>query len=576
METLPAHLGKYIVDQNTRPYTSREHAVWRYILRQLKSYLSENAHPFYVEGLRQTGITVDRIPQIEEVSRKLSELGWTAKPVSGFIPPAIFMEMQARSILPIARDMRSIEHLLYTPAPDIVHEAAGHAPMIAHPEYSNYLKEYAQVAKNAIISSEDLAVYEGIRLLSDVKENPQSTPEEIKAAENRLQSAISQVSFESEATQLSRMNWWTAEYGLIGTLENPKIYGAGLLSSVGEARWCLSDKVKKLPLTLDCINYSYDITEPQPQLFVTPDFKTLTRVLKEFSETMAYKRGGLEGLEKAAHAKTVNTVELNSGLQISGRLVEFIRDQFGKVAFVRFTGGCQLCVKAQQITHHSKDYHAQGYSSPLGTFKMFPDKCPSELSAAEWKKMGVNLDRKSTVTLEYTSGIVVTGELVSVTEENGKAVLLTFEGAKAIFGERVLFEPEWGTYDVALGDQVISVFGGPADRESYGEVADFVVTQVPQAIYSEDELKLFAHYQIIRDIRDGKKTPYDLDTIFPFIENNYPEEWLLFLELLELSLQLQNQKLEEKCRRHLEQVKKTEFYRQCIEDGIAIANKLII
>src|SRR5690606_26851802 len=146
-------------------------------------------------------------------------------------PPAIFMEMQARCILPIARDMRSIEHLLYTPAPDIVHEAAGHAPMVAHPEYSQYLKEYAQVAKNAIISSEDMAVYEAIRLLSDVKENPQSTAEEIKAAGNRLQAAVSHVSYVSEATQLSRMNWWTAEYGLIGTLENPKIYGAGLLSS---------------------------------------------------------------------------------------------------------------------------------------------------------------------------------------------------------------------------------------------------------------------------------------------------------------------------------------------------------
>src|SRR5687768_404053 len=103
MQTLPAHLNKFIVDQNQRPYTSRDHAVWRYILRQLKTFLSKNAHPFYVEGLQKTGITVESIPQINDISERLSRFGWEARPVSGFIPPAAFMELQARSILPIAR-----------------------------------------------------------------------------------------------------------------------------------------------------------------------------------------------------------------------------------------------------------------------------------------------------------------------------------------------------------------------------------------------------------------------------------------------------------------------------------------
>ena len=60
----------------------------------------------------------------------MSNIGWGAVPVRGFIPPWAFMEFQALGILPIACDMRNSEHLTYTPAPDIVHESAGHSPII--------------------------------------------------------------------------------------------------------------------------------------------------------------------------------------------------------------------------------------------------------------------------------------------------------------------------------------------------------------------------------------------------------------------------------------------------------------
>ncbi|NJL24178.1 MAG: hypothetical protein HC902_02675 [Calothrix sp. SM1_5_4] len=130
---IPDHLRRYIVNQDYDRYTPEDQAVWRYIMRQLKNFLGEHAHPFYAEGLRKTGIQVDRIPRIDEVDVCMEEFGWGAVPVSGFIPPAAFMEFQALGILPIASDMRTLDHLLYTPAPDIVHEAAGHAPFLAIP-----------------------------------------------------------------------------------------------------------------------------------------------------------------------------------------------------------------------------------------------------------------------------------------------------------------------------------------------------------------------------------------------------------------------------------------------------------
>ncbi len=96
----------------------------------------------------------------------------------------------------------------------------------------------------------------------------------------------------SEMALIRNLHWWTVEYGLIGTLDNFKLYGAGLLSSIGEGMSCLDSRVKKLPYTLAAMHCNYDITKPQPQLFVTPDFRHLTRVLEEYKQTMAWATGG--------------------------------------------------------------------------------------------------------------------------------------------------------------------------------------------------------------------------------------------------------------------------------------------
>ena len=119
----------------------------------------------------------------------------------------------------------------------------------------------------------------------------------------------------SEMAQIQKLHWWTVEYGLIGTVENPKIYGAGLLSSIGESEWCMQDKVKKLPYSIAAANLNFDITQPQPQLFVTPDFAYLSLVLEEFANTMALRTGGLKGVHKIIESKNLGTIELSTGVQ---------------------------------------------------------------------------------------------------------------------------------------------------------------------------------------------------------------------------------------------------------------------
>lgn len=580
METdfLPPHLRKYVVEQHYEKYTPVDQAVWRYILRQLKAFLSKHAHECYVEGLQKTGIDIERIPHIDDISKKLQAFGWRALPVSGFIPPAAFMELQSLGVLPIASDMRSLDHLLYTPAPDIVHEAAGHAPILIHPEFSEYLRQYAQIAKKAIISKEDLDLYEAIRELSDIKENPSSTPEQIKNAEETLEKVGKSISHISEASELSRMNWWTAEYGLIGKLDNPKIFGAGLLSSVGESKWCLSDKVKKIPLTVDCIKTGYDITEPQPQLFVASDFKDLSQVLEEMASQMAFRLGGLKGLEKAIQAQSVNTAELNSGIQISGQIVEAITDDNGKLAYLRLQGPSQLSYGDQELSGHDKKYHAHGFGTPVGYLKAHPEQCPSTFTEKEWT--GLHVDPGKNTRLEYTSGVVVTGTVQSRLAKNGKTLIITLSDAKAEFKGRVLFAPEWGTFDMAIGSSVTSVFGGPADREAYGEISDFVAKRVPIPKYSGAELTRHDHYGTVRKIRESKIAGEELTTALEKVVSahrlHFPNDWLLFMEALEIvNARAPQSPLKKQLELDLASLsEKDEKTKGLIHDGLALAGAL--
>ena len=323
---LPKHLLQFAVDQRYDDYTPVDHAVWRFIMRQNIFFLKEYAHKVYFQGLLDTGISFERIPRIQEMNDILGKIKWGAVAVDGFIPPAAFMEFQAYKVLVIACDMRQIHHIEYTPAPDIVHEAAGHAPIIVDREYSDYLQRFGEVGAKAMSSKKDFELYQAIRHLSILKELPNGDATEIEEATRLVEERQKNLGNPSEMARLSRLHWWTVEYGLIGPLENPKIYGAGLLSSIGESVSCLESKVKKIPYSLAAADTAFDITTKQPQLFVCRDFKHLSDVLEEFASKMAFMIGGLEGINKAIECKNTATCQYSSGLQVSGTFTEVITD----------------------------------------------------------------------------------------------------------------------------------------------------------------------------------------------------------------------------------------------------------
>ncbi len=532
VQNLPSHLTQYVVDQDYQSYTPQNHAVWRYVMRQNYDYLKKVAHESYVEGLEKTGIGIEDIPNLQTMNDILGKIGWGAVCVDGFIPPAAFMEFQAYKVLVIAADIRQINHIEYTPAPDIIHEAAGHAPIIANPAYAEYLRLFGEIGSKAISSSKDYELYEAIRYLSIIKEDPTTDPEEIKKAEIEIGKIESNMGKPSEMALIRNLHWWTVEYGLVGEMEDPKIYGAGLLSSIGESVECMTDRVKKIPYTVEAAHQAFDITEMQPQLFVTPDFRHLTKVLEEFADTMALRTGGMSGLEKAIESENLATAMYSSGLQVSGVIVEALKDNEGNPSYIRTEGPTALAYYNKELIGHDKSYHAHGFGSPVGKLKS-SSKPVEDMNDAELEEVGIVLGENAK--LEFESGVKVSGFVSNIRKDAfGKVLLITFTDARASLGDRDLFLPDWGYYDMAVGNSIDSVFNGPADIPAF-ELPKYAPKETTHKInYSEKERALHTLYKEVREIRNSGQTKSRLSEIWETLKSEHGNDWLLPMEILEL------------------------------------------
>ena len=533
------HLQKYVVDQNYKKYTTEDQAIWRYIMKRITSNLSLYGCKGSLSGMKKTGITFDCIPYIKDIDQKLQKYGWRAVPVSGFIPPIAFMEFQLNQILPIASDLRTLQHIYYTPAPDIVHESVGHIPFLIDPVFSQFLKQYAQTVKKAIFNKEDIDQYEAIRKLSDLKECPQSTTQQIQEAEVQLKQITEKKVQVSESSALSRFIWWTSEYGLVREGSDIKIFGAGLISSLGETKYSMSSEVKKIPLTEDCLNYDYDITRFQPQLFVAKSFQHLLEVLDKISNNLSWKQGGWNGVQKAISSQTINTIELDSGLQISGAM-ESQKSQEQDVYFLKFKGPCQLSYKNKELPRHGTKTHSQGYSTPLGLLKN-SSKPLHEWTEQELIKLGIKKEHK--VHLVFASGVELKGELVRELRENGKLLVLTFKNCLVQQRDHILFEPAWGEFDLGIGQSVVSVFSGPADKQSYGNTEDqFQPSQIAPRVYTQKEKEIFKIYKDVGELKSSENAlkKEKIQKILNQIKAHPDALWLVGLELLEQSQEFQD------------------------------------
>ncbi len=241
--------------------------------------LAGRAHPRYLAGLAATGIGIERIPSIDEMNAKLARVGWSAVARARLHPAGG---------LHGAPEPARARHRRRRPQPRAhrVHARARHRARErrarADPRRPE-LRELpparcGEVGFRAIASVEDQAVFEAIRNLSMVKEDPAAT----RGRGRARRGAARRGGRRRRATPRRRRARAGSTGGPRSTASSApstprRIYGAGLLSSIGEAVHCLWPEVERVPLAATCADVPYDITRMQPQLFVARDFDAALR-----------------------------------------------------------------------------------------------------------------------------------------------------------------------------------------------------------------------------------------------------------------------------------------------------------
>jgi len=220
------------------PYTELEHRVWQTIWKALGAAHREHACAEYLDCLEKLNFDTERIPQLDEVSRKVEALsGFRLEPVAGLVEPRIFLESLARGAFLCTQYIRHHSTPLYTPEPDVAHELIGHAVTLASPRLAEINRLFGE--------------------------------------------AVRRTKSDSELDRLARVYWFTIEFGVLRENGEVKAYGTGLLSSAGEL--AEMHKADLRPLDLEAAaNHVYDPTHYQSILFCAESFTEMEASLREF------------------------------------------------------------------------------------------------------------------------------------------------------------------------------------------------------------------------------------------------------------------------------------------------------
>ena len=239
----------YVIDQGWDDYGESEHAIWRRLFERQAALLPGRACEAYLTGLDKLAMVADGIPEFEKLSDLLeAATGWRLVAVPGLVPDDVFFYLLANRRFPTTNWIRRPAQLDYLQEPDVFHDLFGHVPLLTNPVFADYLQAYGKGGLKAL----------------------------------RL----------GALPKLARLYWYTVEFGLIATPAGLRIYGAGILSSFDESRYCLESEVpKRLPFDptrimrtryrIDDLQDVYFVIESFEQLFeaTRPDFTAHYRYL---------------------------------------------------------------------------------------------------------------------------------------------------------------------------------------------------------------------------------------------------------------------------------------------------------
>lgn len=227
--------GSHVPDA---PYTEEEHALWRTIRDALAPVHRQHACSEYLAAERALDLPRERIPQLGEVSERVRSVsGFRLEPVAGLVAPRVFLESLADGVFLCTQYIRHHSTPFYTPEPDVVHELLGHALTLASPR----LAELNRLVGEAVRRTTSSAALE----------------------------------------RLSRVYWFTIEFGVLRESGEVKAYGTGLLSSAGELEAMKGAELRPLDLE-EASMTEYDPTSFQPVLFCADSFDEMYDSLKGF------------------------------------------------------------------------------------------------------------------------------------------------------------------------------------------------------------------------------------------------------------------------------------------------------
>ena len=240
----------WTIDQRWADYTPADHALWDRLFARQTEQLADRAHPAFLRGLATCGIGGGGIPDFRRLSERLTAAtGWQVVAVPGLVPDDVFFRHLSERRFVAGNFIRAADQIDYLEAPDVFHDVFGHVPLLADPVFADYMQAYGQG---------------GLR------------------------------SLEFDAlTRLSRLYWYTVEFGLIREAGDLKLYGAGIVSSHGESIFALDDpsphrigfdlaRVMRTPYKIDDYQALYVVIDSFEQLLRTTldtDFAPLYRSL---------------------------------------------------------------------------------------------------------------------------------------------------------------------------------------------------------------------------------------------------------------------------------------------------------
>jgi len=195
------------------------------------------------------------------------------------------------------------------------------------------------------------------------------------------------------------------------------------------------------------------------------------------------------------------------------------------------------------------------------------------MSPTDLEAYGIYEGRNTSLLFE--GGVKVNGEIITGKRNlQGKIILISFRNCTVTFGDQILFKPSWGIYDMAVGASVISAFSGIADPNAFGQQFEIPKEKTHKINYSSKEKALFELYEQVRAIRKSDQTDHRiLKDIFGQLRSNYPNDWLLVLEIYEILSYTESTQLSQEVKLHLTQSYSDKHIKQLIEDGIQLIEK---